>query len=32
MGWTMACGAARIAADLVAGRTPEIPLDGMTLR
>jgi D-amino-acid dehydrogenase len=32
MGWTMACGAARITADLVAGRTPDIPLDGMTLQ
>ncbi len=32
MGWTMACGAARIAADLIAGRTPEIDLAGMTLR
>ena len=32
MGWTMACGAARIAADLVAGRTPAIDLGGMTLR
>ncbi|MCH8138488.1 MAG: D-amino acid dehydrogenase [Proteobacteria bacterium] len=32
MGWTMACGAARIAADLVAGRTPAIDLAGMTLR
>ncbi len=32
MGWTMACGAARITADLVAGREPEIPLEGMTLR
>ena len=32
MGWTMACGAARITADLVAGRKPEIDLDGMTLR
>jgi D-amino-acid dehydrogenase len=31
MGWTMACGTGRITADLVAGRTPEIPLDGMTL-
>ena len=31
MGWTMACGAARIAADLIAGKTPAIPLDGMTL-
>ena len=32
MGWTMACGAARITADLIAGRTPEIPLDGMTVQ
>ncbi|HET6519611.1 MAG TPA: D-amino acid dehydrogenase [Geminicoccaceae bacterium] len=31
MGWTMAHGSARITADLVAGRTPEIGLDGMTL-
>ncbi len=32
MGWTMASGAARITADLIAGRKPEIPLDGMTLQ
>ena len=32
MGWTMACGAARIAADLIAGREPAIDLAGMTLR
>lgn len=32
MGWTMACGAARIAADLIAGRSPAIDLAGMTLR
>ena len=31
MGWTMACGTARITADLIAGRTPDLPLDGMTL-
>jgi D-amino-acid dehydrogenase len=31
VGWTMSCGAARITRDLIAGRTPEIPLDGMTL-
>lgn len=31
MGWTMACGTAKIVADQIAGRTPEIPLDGMTL-
>ncbi len=32
MGWTMACGSGRILADLIAGRSPEIGLDGMTLR
>ncbi|MEE8189668.1 MAG: D-amino acid dehydrogenase [Kiloniellales bacterium] len=31
MGWTMACGTARITADLIAGRSPEIDLAGMTL-
>ena len=31
LGWTMACGSARIVADLIAGREPEINLDGMTL-
>lgn len=29
MGWTMACGSARITADLMAGRKPAIDLDGM---
>lgn len=29
MGWTMACGSARIVADLVVGRRPEIGLDGL---
>jgi D-amino-acid dehydrogenase len=29
MGWTMSHGAARITADLVAEKTPKIPLDGM---
>ena len=32
MGWTMACGTARITADLIAGRRPDLPLDGLTLR
>jgi D-amino-acid dehydrogenase len=32
MGWTMACGTAEITADLIAGRTPDLPLDGLTLR
>ena len=31
MGWTMAAGSARITADLLLGRPPEIPLDGMLL-
>jgi D-amino-acid dehydrogenase len=31
MGWTMACGTARIVADLMIGRMPEIPLEGLTL-
>jgi D-amino-acid dehydrogenase len=31
VGWTMSCGAARVTRDLIAGRVPEIPLDGMTL-
>ena len=28
LGWTMACGSGRVLADLVSGRTPEIPLRG----
>lgn len=32
MGWTMACGTAAIVASLIDGHTPELPLDGMTLR
>jgi D-amino-acid dehydrogenase len=31
MGFTMACGSSRIVADLIDGRPPEIPVDGMTL-
>lgn len=31
LGWTLACGAARIVADRMHGRTPAIPLDGLTL-
>jgi D-amino-acid dehydrogenase len=30
MGWTMSHGAARITADLVAGKKPQISLEGMT--
>jgi len=32
MGWTMASGTARITADLIAGRRPDLPMDGLTLR
>lgn len=31
IGWTMACGSARVTADLIAGRAPDIDLKGMTL-
>ncbi|MFO1154706.1 MAG: D-amino acid dehydrogenase [Rhodospirillales bacterium] len=30
LGWTMACGSGRLVADLVQGRTPEIPVDGLS--
>ena len=29
IGWTTAHGSARITADLIAGRKPEIPMDGL---
>jgi D-amino-acid dehydrogenase len=32
MGWTMSCGAGKIAADLIAGRKADIDLAGMTLQ
>jgi D-amino-acid dehydrogenase len=32
MGWTMACGTARIVADLMTERMPELDLEGLTLR
>jgi D-amino-acid dehydrogenase len=32
MGWTMACGTARIVADLMTGRMPELDLQGLTVR
>jgi len=31
MGWTMACGTARIVTDVLCGRTPEHSLEGLTL-
>ncbi|MBI3706825.1 MAG: D-amino acid dehydrogenase [Proteobacteria bacterium] len=31
LGWTMACGSGRVVADLVAGRKPDIDLEGLTL-
>jgi len=30
-GWSMACGSARVVADLVAGRAPQIDLEGLTI-
>jgi D-amino-acid dehydrogenase len=32
MGWTMACGTARIVADIMTGRMPDVDLDGLTVR
>ncbi len=32
MGWTMACGTARIVADLMNSRMPQLDLDGLTLK
>ena len=32
VGWTMSCGAARMTRDLIAGRTPDVPMEGMTLQ
>ena len=29
IGWTMACGSGKVTADLVAGREPEIALEGL---
>lgn len=31
IGWTMACGSARMVADLMLGRKPALPFDGLTL-
>jgi D-amino-acid dehydrogenase len=31
LGWTMATGTGRVVADLVSGREPEIPIDGLTM-
>ncbi len=31
-GWAMACGSARVLADVILGRPPEIDLDGLTLQ
>jgi D-amino-acid dehydrogenase len=32
MGWTMACGTARIVADFMTGRMPELAVEGLTVR
>ena len=31
LGWTMACGSAKVIADMITGRTPEIDLEGLGL-
>jgi len=31
LGWTMACGSARIVADIVMGKKPDIDIDGLTI-
>ncbi|MES2323112.1 MAG: D-amino acid dehydrogenase [Pseudomonadota bacterium] len=31
LGWTMSCGSARVLADIVSGRTPEISLEGLLM-
>jgi D-amino-acid dehydrogenase len=31
LGWTMAAGTGRVLADVISGRKPEIPLDGLTM-
>ena len=31
LGWTMSCGSARVLADIVSGRAPEISLDGLLM-
>lgn len=32
LGWTMGCGASRILTDLMAGRTPKLPMEGLQVR
>ena len=32
IGWTMSCGSAKVTADLIAGREPEIDLEGDALQ
>jgi D-amino-acid dehydrogenase len=31
LGWTMSCGSARVLADLISGKRPDISLDGLTI-
>ncbi len=31
LGWTMACGAGRVIADLIGGIKPELPVDELSL-
>ncbi|MBW4014747.1 D-amino acid dehydrogenase [Moraxella osloensis] len=32
LGWTMACGSGKLISDLVLGKTPDIPIDGLSLQ
>jgi D-amino-acid dehydrogenase len=31
LGWTMACGSGRVLADLLVGRTPDVPVEGLSI-
>ena len=31
IGWTMACGSARMTADMIQGKKPQIDMEGLTL-
>jgi D-amino-acid dehydrogenase len=31
-GWAMACGSSKLVADIIAGRAPEISMDGLTMQ
>jgi D-amino-acid dehydrogenase len=31
LGWTMACGSGKLLADVITGKAPEIPLEGLSM-